>query len=80
MLVNKNDCLVRQKDNAVFRVMLADAEEFCVVKMHYDARQAEWINDYGCLLAFSNEVASLNVLGFNKAPKGFDLEGRKQVA
>lgn len=80
MLVNKNDCLVRQKDNAVFRVMLADAEEFCICKMYYDAKQAEWISDYGLLHAFSNEVSSLDTLGFAKAPKGFDIGGRRQVA
>ena len=54
MLVNKNDYLVRIKDNAVFRVILADAEEFAIARAYYDAKNVCWTTDYGAISAYPN--------------------------
>ena len=80
MLVVKNDFLVRTKDNVVFRVILADAQEFVVCRMRFDAKKAEWISDYAILQAYSNAATSLEVLGFTKTPKNPKFDEGKLVA
>ena len=69
MLVTKNDYVVRIKDRAVFRVILADAEEFAVARSYYNARDICWTTDYGYISAFSNmeSINTLEDLGFRKA-------------
>jgi hypothetical protein len=67
MLVNKNDIIIRQKDKTVFRVLLADAEDFAVVKFHFNPSTGKWDSDYGTMQAFSNTGHDIADLGFKRA-------------
>ena len=69
MLVNKNDLLIREKDNYVFRVLLADAEDFAVVRTYFNPKTATWDCDYGTVMAYSNNGHRLEDLGFKLAKK-----------
>ena len=67
MLVNKNDILIREKDNYVFRVLLADAENFAVVRTYFNPKTATWNSDYGTVMAYSNSCNRLEDIGFKMA-------------
>lgn len=67
MLVNKNDIIIRQKDKTVFRVLLADTEDFAVVKVYFNPGTGKWDSDYGTMQAFSNIGNDIADLGFKKA-------------
>jgi hypothetical protein len=69
MLVIKNDYLVRIKDNTVFRVLLADAESFAVIRTYFDPKTATWKSDYGTVMAYSNKGNQLEDIGFKLADK-----------
>jgi hypothetical protein len=48
-------------------VLLADAEDFAVVKVYFNPSTGKWDSDYGTMQAFSNTGHDIADLGFKKA-------------
>jgi len=76
MQVIKNDCIVNEKNNAVYRVFVADDSEFVACRMTYDAKEAKWISDYGIIKPFKQDD-DLEAMGFKKAKIKFDTPSAK---